>query len=141
MFGDEPALAARHGHVDGAVEHDSDDGGEGVSREGLRFCKKVASGVVDQDIERTFRPDLLNYLFDVFVIAHVASEGLTFSARRAGKVFGGLFDDFGAASADVAACTKLQEALGQRAADAGAAAGHEKASILQEIAGKHECPF
>src|ERR1035441_8267891 len=112
LFPSTTLFRSSHRHIDRPLQHDSDDSVEGARRKRLGLGEEVPGRVVHQDVERPLGPQLLDRLLDGLVIADIEGERLARPAGSCGEFFGGLFDDFGAASADIAARAQLQEALG-----------------------------
>ena len=100
MLGGEPARAASHGHVDGALEHDADDGVEGVMESSSVRARKFPAALLTSTSSGPLAQICVNELLDIIVVANVAGEGLDGTAGGGGELFSGLLDDELAASAD-----------------------------------------
>src|SRR5215831_13665661 len=109
-----------------------------MCRKSFGFRQKVPGRIVDQNVERSFRPNLFDRFLDIIVVPHVARERFAGSSGRSRQIFGGLLDDFEAASADVDHRAKPQISLGDGPADACASTRNENTLVLEKISMKHE---
>jgi len=118
-----------------AHQHDVDDGLPSIGREVFGARDEVSSGVVDEDVERSFFPDGFEHPVDCFKAADVAGYGMnrTFGAQ----LVGGGFQYFLATSADVNRGAEFKEAGCHPFAESGPAAGDEDPLVLQEVFVEH----
>jgi len=131
VVGFEPAASAGHGGVDGAVEHDADDGFESARGKFFGAGDEISGGVVDKDIEWGFAPDGIDHGFDGVEVADVAGDCV--DAALGAEFRGGLLENVFAATADVDGGSEFEEAMGHGLAEAGASAGDEDAFGVEKI--------
>src|SRR5690242_20694830 len=124
-------MSASHGAVQGAHEHDVDDGVEGARRKLLGAGKYVSGGIIHKNVERAGGPDRVHHLFDRFQAANVAGMSVDRAFRRELSSRG--FQNFFAASTDVYDGAQFQETRGHAFAQTGAAAGDENTFGLEKI--------
>ncbi len=136
-----PALADRLRDVERAVEDDVGDGVEGARRQALGRCDEVAGGVVDEAGQAgPVGPQFVDHLLHRLRDADVDAEGVDAPPREALAPAGGrLVADALAAPADGDVGAELEEALGHRLAEAGAAAGDQHALAFHQIGLVHDC--
>jgi hypothetical protein len=120
------------------MEDDVGDRVEGARRQRLGRRDEVAGRVVDQPRQPARMPEAVGHLVDRLRIADVDAEGVDAALRKLAAPLGRrLFADALPAAADRDVGAQGEEPLGHRAAEAGAAAGHEDALAGHEIVLEH----
>ena len=119
------------------MENDVEHRIDGARRQVLGAGDEVAGGVVDEGVERTHGPDLLQHGVDRRGIAHVATMGLDSAPGLGREPGGGLGQSMLAAAADDQFGAELEEAAAHAEAEAGAAAGDEDALAPEQIGLEH----
>ncbi len=137
VVGFQPAASAGHGGVERPKQHDADHGFEGARGEFLSASDEVASGVVDEDIDRTAFPDGIDHGFNGVQIADVAGEGVDEALGSGGELSGGFLEDVFATAANANGGSEFEEAVGHGFAESGAPAGDEDALGVEKIVAEH----
>ena len=119
------------------MQHDAEHRVDGARRQLLGAGDEVAGGVVDEGVERTDGPDLLEHGVDGGGVADVAAVGLDSAPGFRAELGGRFGQHLLAAAADDELGAELEEAAAHAEAEAGAAAGDEDALALEQVGLEH----